>query len=552
MSQCNLKETSLVTLAGATNSHSLTELRLKDHPTLLGVGTRLSAEVIADRAADIGVKDHYLVVESENCRLLGVKALSRYRILEVGITNGPIETLARAIDYIETDWIIINPITTVPSLTTLEPAIYFGNKPCMQESWSSVVIDETERQPTFVFKSSPEKHRKSYPFTGVICAKTSHVRAALASKKDLDNQDLLSLAAILFAYKQVRLDFAEWLDIGHVATYGRTRLSLISSRFFNSVYYNELTGSIIKYSSNATKLRNEAEYYQRAALPIKRYFPRVYASKPGPEAGSWEIEIEHLPGKSLAEIFLYGNYSPSEILLIVDRLFDVFSQIYSGKPICKGSNGWLYEKKLVERKEMLEQYCQLHPSGIIRQAWDNSTIVNNAMEVPPLKDLFRQAEESLSIIGSESEFYYGHGDLCFNNIMVEPTYGYIRLIDPKSSVDPQNELLGLADAKYDLAKLYHSSECLYDAIVNNLFRLVKEGNHYSFYVFMPNTGSLLQDEINKRILQQLSANELAAITTSLFLSMIPLHNESEERMLSFAFIACALLQGLPISRFHLS
>ena len=49
--------------------------------------------------------------------------------------------------------------------------------------------------------------------------------------------------------------------------------------------------------------------------------------------------------------------------------------------------------------------------------------------------------------------YIGHGDLCFNNILVDQISGCIKLIDPKAYWDKKRNIFGLVDPNYDLAKL---------------------------------------------------------------------------------------------------
>ena len=58
--------------------------------------------------------------------------------------------------------------------------------------------------------------------------------------------------------------------------------------------------------------------------------------------------------------------------------------------------------------------------------------------------------------------FIGHGDLCFNNILVDPNSGSLKLIDPKAYPDKSKNIVGLVDPFYDLAKLNHSftSVCL--------------------------------------------------------------------------------------------
>ena len=40
---------------------------------------------------------------------------------------------------------------------------------------------------------------------------------------------------------------------------------------------------------------------------------------------------------------------------------------------------------------------------------------------------------------------FGHGDLCFNNILIEPFFDEIKLIDPKADFNVSKDHLGFID-----------------------------------------------------------------------------------------------------------
>ena len=78
-----------------------------------------------------------------------------------------------------------------------------------------------------------------------------------------------------------------------------------------------------------------------------------------------------------------------------------------------------------------------------------------------------------------------HGDFCFNNILCDPLYSAIRLIDPRGEAAPGNTFPpGYGDSRYDLVKLYHSIGGKYDSIVNNLFKVKwTNSNHIELEIY---------------------------------------------------------------------
>ena len=75
-----------------------------------------------------------------------------------------------------------------------------------------------------------------------------------------------------------------------------------------------------------------------------------------------------------------------------------------------------------------------------------------------------------------------HGDLCFNNILCDPVFTSICLIDPKvkpKDIDLPN---GYGDSRYDFAKFLHSLLGNYDSIVNNMFKLSWSSSNSSTFI----------------------------------------------------------------------
>ena len=120
-----------------------------------------------------------------------------------------------------------------------------------------------------------------------------------------------------------------------------------------------------------------------------------------------------------------------------------------------------------------------------------------------------------------------HGDLCFANIMVDNTYSFIKVIDPRGKFG-KYDIYG--DSRYELAKLFHSVDGKYDFIIKDLFEVnfdidkaqinyqINERNRdFDLYKLLLNVfGDKIGDDIKK----------IELIEALLFLSMIPLHEES--------------------------
>ena len=114
--------------------------------------------------------------------------------------------------------------------------------------------------------------------------------------------------------------------------------------------------------------------------------------------------------------------------------------------------------------------------------------------------------------------HIGHGDLCFNNILIDPIYGKVNLIDPKGNYHKKLGFYGVVDNFYDLAKLNHSFEGLYDSVVNNLFKFVIiKDKEFRIEIFKPRNYEKMNFYFSKKILdQRISRNDLSLLTSNLF------------------------------------
>ena len=112
-----------------------------------------------------------------------------------------------------------------------------------------------------------------------------------------------------------------------------------------------------------------------------------------------------------------------------------------------------------------------------------SSIIN--FKVESLFDLFDKLNYFLLKYESSIEQFLGHGDLCFNNILVDQLSGSVKLIDPKAYLNKKDHFLGLIDPNYDLAKINHSCKYLYDSVVNNLYYIQVNKNEVDISIYAP-------------------------------------------------------------------
>jgi hypothetical protein len=507
----------------------------------LNVGTKLAVERIVSFFKDKQNIHTLLAVADESKKIFQLKPFANVTLHGAGFTDSVCGTVMSALDSVVTEWCLINPVTAVPtSHLSTDGAIYFGQDQIPRENWSAMTMVACD-QPIFHSKTDKVSYGlPSFPFTGRIYAQTHNIRSAINDLNPGEDSDLLGLAALLFHRGQVKIRYERWLDAGHSATYSDSKLLSISSRFFNSLTYNKTTNTISKRSPDADKLKLEGRFFDEAPPKLKRYFPMVINSS---EAGNlWELEMEYIGYPSLAEIFLYGQAGFNNWRRIIRSLCQVFDAFYSGPPLCVEDASWLYSHKTIQRQQALENLLEREPTHPLQRIYDCPYNVNGISH-PPLRDAFLAIVEQLTRIEKDRPLFIGHGDLCFNNILADPLFGSLKLIDPKAAMHLPTGKCGLIDPLYDLAKLNHSFCGLYDCVVNGLYRLDQDSEScFTFLIYKPvnfrTIVSMFQDML---LLERVDEAICTLATANLFLSMLPLHSEDPDRMVALSFIGSSLL-----------
>ena len=77
----------------------------------------------------------------------------------------------------------------------------------------------------------------------------------------------------------------------------------MTSRFFNNIFYLEENKTILKSSTDFTKIQSEFFFYKNLSNNLKPFFPHVYSEKKIKEKIN-EIEMEFVPYPNLSEIFV--------------------------------------------------------------------------------------------------------------------------------------------------------------------------------------------------------------------------------------------------------
>ena len=107
-------------------------------------------------------------------------------------------TLKVRLATVQTPWVLINPITTLPSRPPeLASQSQVGDQPLIRENWSAVRQTNHGR---WLFKHKPDQPclMASLPFTGILIARIKQLTELVDHLLQSASQDLLHLAEALY------------------------------------------------------------------------------------------------------------------------------------------------------------------------------------------------------------------------------------------------------------------------------------------------------------------------------------------------------------------
>lgn len=294
--------------------------------------------------------------------------------------------------------------------------------------------------------------------------------------------------------KLQKVSAKNWYDFGNYSTYYNSKKRFLESRSFNSVEVSE-NSILTKKSSDYAKIFYEYNW-------LKHYSNILPASCPTPKnfilndkSASYDIEYFALP--TLSDLYVYGSRSKdfwNEIVFTCSTLLRKFSASQVEKENLEG----FYYSKVSERKEY-QGYKHL---GI------DTDFINSQL-----------------ILGKELDKYDnklvgGHGDFCFSNILLDTRTSTLKVVDPRGYLKRGYGQSLLIPKSYDIFKLAHSLISKYDFIIAT--GKIEEANDSFIDKF--------ED------LFSIDRHWLYAGLSHLFFTMIPLHNDRNDRQKAFTLL----------------
>ena len=392
-------------------------------------------------------------------------------------------------------------------------------------NWCVVTSKNEKLDSIFDKEKDLQKTNEQYALVGVY-----HFKDLLSLKQihaEFNVQESIEISDLIKKYKEREIISTEicnqWYDAGHVENYFVSKQMLLKARYFNSLKFNRESKIVTKTSQNITKLINEIEWYKKIPDDLSRLTPKIIDSD---QSKNPFLKLEYIKYPTLAELWLYSDFSPKLWMGMLDELFDILNKFkkYSGS-VTVGDYDLIYKTKTENRLNELinsnESFKQILASDVLLingKKYRNWQAIKEDIELR-IRDLYHKDDNCLI-----------HGDLCFSNVFCDFKSKNFKLIDPRGKWG--STMFG--DMKYDVAKLRHSLVGGFDTIVNGLCTAsLTESNHISMKIFEPKNHQQICRYLDELIQNRWNLNEIKLIEGLLFISMLPLHKDNFERQLAF-------------------
>lgn len=412
--------------------------------------------------------------------------------------------------------------TLINNLKTeyLNRNIIFFNEVNESEKWTTFTI---EKEDIKINDKIEQINNKYNAFVGFFNFINSELFFKIL-EKNMGNSESLYLAIKDF-YKKEKINFIknnDWLDFGHLDNYFSGK-NIVETRYFNHIDIDKSRGILFKSSEEKEKFINEIKWFLKLPEDLQWVTPRIYSY-----SLNWEkpfVKMEYYSYPTLHHMYLYGNYSINKWEQIFEHLLEIqkeFSKykLEDSKEKIKEALNKIYLEKTIQR--LLELKKDINFSKYIENDYKiNAKECMSLMKItnilPTLIDKFKIYEiKNLQII---------HGDYFFANILYEPNYNIVKLIDPRGDFGGYG-IYG--DKYYELAKLSHSVDGMYDFIVEDMFELEEKELDFNYTIKCENKYFLIKDVFYKNFNNE-ERIKIKFIQALLFLSMLPLHKDKPKR-----------------------
>ena len=460
---------------------------------------------------DYKTNDIKNVLDTYFKNILNVKFV--YTDKDKGVGN----SLLTVLNHISHGQVVVNLADTyIKDLNykNLKDKIVVSKKFTDGRRWSS--LKKSKINGTLKFFNKKEIGSNHFVITGL------YFLSNLSAIRDFQiNSDKIEITDLLEHYIKLKnklelFETKDWMDFGHIDQYYRSKKMLIQSREFNRLEYDDFFGTITKRSLNKKKFKNEILWYINLPNELKIVSPRVIDYSVD---RNMYLKSEYYSYPSLSEVWLFSDLNDNISKSIINKLFKIIKLFSSIKRKVKRSDYQnIYIEKTIKRVSNIKNKRILDLMSVPK-------IIINDVEYNNWHSIKAEMFDRVKLLYQKKDNCLIHGDFCFSNILYDLRSGLFKLIDPRGVWGESEN----GDIKYDIAKLRHSLSGNYDYIMSDLYNLkFSENKEISYSIFSKNKDNI-QSYFDEKVKELHNLDDIKLIQGLLFISMIPLHSDSEDR-----------------------
>lgn len=418
--------------------------------------------------------------------------------------------------------------------------LYLYNKTSEETMWTR--FKKKNNKIEIIEKNEESFSKKENSFIGFFNIKDVNCfynLLSIQSEKIVSVEKFYEVIQEFYKIKKVILfEEKNWIDFGHLDKYYQAK-KIVAARCFNTIEIDDKKGTLIKKSTEKEKFLNEIKWYLKLPDDLQWLSPRIFKYSLSYE--NPYIEMEFYSYGTLHDLYLYGNHTPHKWDNIFNKLLDIQKQLKKytlnlDKISLKKALEKIYVGKTLERLEKLKQ----NPN--FKEYFLKNFKINNKIYKPLTKIIENMNDycEKFEIYNVNS-FNIIHGDYFFANILYDINFNIVRLIDPRGDFGGYG-IYG--DSYYELAKLSHSVDGMYDFIVEDLFEInIIDDLNFNYKISCTEEHLKIKEIFyNKFSLKEIK--KIKFIQSLLFLSMIPLHYDKPDRQKIMLGVGLRLLDEI--------
>ena len=293
------------------------------------------------------------------------------------------------------------------------------------------------------------------------------------------------------------------------------------TRAYNNIILSTKRGTVTKYSTEI-KLKKEGEFYSLLPRHLSIFFPRKVSS--GLVDGRHSLTLEYFGYPNLGQLMIDQDYKDLPWSKIAENIAHIIYEFSEFKDVrdnrSKHRVSMFIEKTEREYANLIDNFEEL------RKIAEKKIITINGKHYNNFDSLWQIAKPKIQELCHNGLFGVVHGDMCFSNILCDPSTGIVRLIDPRGSFGDDG-IYG--DNIYDAAKLLHSLEGKYEFIIYDKFTLDYNTNKGLVNFKFDDHKDL--SYLKQSMLQGFNENQVRLIMSTIFIGMCARHYDSLERQI---------------------